>query len=152
MGWLRWINLTFGALTALAPMAHVLELPNKLSLHANVWLAVQQQLYRGWGPLLGGPTEIGALVTALILAHVRRRSGAVLWPTLLASIGYAGMIAVFFLLNSPVNAAVAAWTPTTLPSDWAAYRLRWETGHAIALLCSLISLAALIRACMKERS
>jgi hypothetical protein len=45
-------------------MAHVLELPNKLALDGGLWLAVQQHLYRGWGPFLGGPAEIGALVTA----------------------------------------------------------------------------------------
>jgi hypothetical protein len=55
------------------------------------------------------------------------------------------MIAVFFLLNAPVNTAVAAWTSTTLPSDWATYRLRWEAGHAIAALLALIGLATLIR-------
>jgi len=149
--WLRRVNVVLAVLTVLAPMAHVLELPNKLSLDASLWLAVQQNLYRGWGPLLGAPAEIGALATCLVLAYVRRRHGAVMWPTLISSIGYAGMIAAFIVLNLPVNAAVASWTATTLPSDWAAYRLRWEAGHAIALLLSLISLTALIWAYARER-
>jgi hypothetical protein len=38
MNWLRTIGLTLGVLTMLAPIAHVLELPNKLSLDANVML------------------------------------------------------------------------------------------------------------------
>ena len=152
MTWLRWVNLALAVLTGLAPTAHLLELPNKLSLDANLWLAVQQHLYRGWGPFLGGPTEIGALTTSLILAYVRRRSSAVLLPTLIASIGYACMIVVFVVLNSPVNAAVASWTTTTLPPNWTAYRMRWEIGHAIAFLLSLISLTALIWAYAKEQS
>jgi hypothetical protein len=41
-------------LAALPPLAHVLELPNKLALDGELWLAVQQHLYRGWGPFLGG--------------------------------------------------------------------------------------------------
>ena len=152
MTWLRWVNLALAVLTVLAPTAHVLELPNKLSLDENLWLAVQQHLYQGWGPFLGGPTEVGALATSLILAYVRRRSSAVLWPTLISSVGYACMIAVFVVLNSPVNAAVASWTATTLPPNWGTYRLRWETGHAVAFLLSLISLTALIWAYAKERS
>jgi hypothetical protein len=148
--WLRPINLALGFLTTLAPMAHVLELPNKFSLDGNLWLAVQQHLYRGWGPFWGAPTEIGALATSLILTYGRRRSDAVLWPTLIASIGYACMIVDFFVMNAPVNTAFAAWTSTSLPPDWATYRLRWEAGHAIAALLSLISLAALIWAYLKE--
>lgn len=151
MTWLRWANLAFAVLSVLAPMAHVLELANKLSLDADLWLAVQQHLYQGWGPFLGGPTEIGALATSVALVYVRRRRGVVLWPTLIASVGYACMITAFFILDAPVNAAVASWTPATLPPDWTTYRLRWESGHAIALVFSLISLTALTRAYAKEK-
>lgn len=41
------------AVTLSALTAHVLELPNKLSLDGPLWLAVQQHLYRGWGPYIG---------------------------------------------------------------------------------------------------
>ena len=68
---LRSINLT---LAVVAPLAHVLELPNKLALDAPLWLAVQQHLYRGWGLFLGGPAEIGALATALALLVASPRS------------------------------------------------------------------------------
>ena len=151
MIWIRRINIGFAILLVLAPMAHVLELPNKLALDAALWLAVQQHLYRGWGPFLGGPTEIGALLTSIWLVFIRRRSSTVLAATALASAGYAGMLAAFFLLNKPVNVAVVSWTPTSLPPDWAAYRARWEAGHAIAALLSVVSLAALVWAFVKEQ-
>ncbi len=131
-------------------MAHVLELPNKFSLDATLWLAVQQHLYRGWGPFLGGPAEIGALATSLCLAYLRRPLRAVLWMTLIACIGYSGMLAAYFILNAPVNAAVSSWTSATLPSDWTSYRMRWEIGHAVAALLSVISLAALLWAHLSE--
>ena len=151
MIWIRYINLGFAVFVVLAPVAHVLELPNKLALDAALWLAVQQHLYRGWGPFLGGPTEIGALLTTIWLVYLRRRSSTVLAATGLASAGYVGMLAAFFVLNKPVNAAVSSWTPTGLPLDWAAYRTRWEAGHAIAALLSVVSLAALVWAYVKER-
>ncbi len=145
MEWLALANLAFAILAVLAPMAHLLELPNKLALNGELWLAVQQHLYRGWGPFLGGPTEIGALATSVLIAFQHRSSRA-LGPMLVACIGYAGMLVVFFTLNSPVNTALASWTPATLPADWASYRLRWEIGHAMAALFSVISLAAVMRA------
>jgi hypothetical protein len=62
------------------------------------------------------------------------------------------MIVAFFAFNAPVNEAVRGWTPTTLPSDWPTYRLRWETGHALAALLAVIGLAAMVRAYFVETS
>ncbi len=148
---LRWANLILAFLAALAPMAHVLELPNKLALGARLWLAVQQHLYRGWGPLLGGPAEIGALATTLGLLIARRRDRQTRRLTFAAAVAYAGMLAAFFVLNAPVNAAVSLWTPGTLPADWAAYRWRWEAGHGVAALLSVVGVVVLARAWLMER-
>ena len=150
VSWLRMINLVVASLAVLASVAHALELPNKLSLDANLWLAVQQHLYRGWGPLLGAPTEIGGLVTSAALAWVRRRQRFGLSMTLIACLGYAGMLVSFFVLNSPVNFAVSSWTPTTMPPDWPEYRLRWELGHATSCLLSVVSLPSLLTAYRSE--
>lgn len=143
--WFVWTNLALAVAAVLTPTAHVLELPNKLALPGELWLAVQQQLYRGWGPVLGAPTELGALATSGVLA-IRHRSSAAARLFLAACLGYLGMLAAFFLLNAPVNAALSSWVPVTLPADWARYRLRWEVGHAAAAVLAWISLAALVRA------
>jgi hypothetical protein len=150
MSWLPLINLAFAVWATLVPIAHVLELPNKLALDAPLWLAIQQHLYRGWGPFLGGPAEIGSLLTSAWLAVLRRWSGPLLRPTLLACACYAGMSAAFFALNASVNAAVAAWTAGTFPPDWPAYRARWEAGHATAAALSVIALAALSTAYLRR--
>jgi|tagenome__1003787_1003787.scaffolds.fasta_scaffold20604633_1 hypothetical protein len=151
MIWISRFSFMFAVLVVLAPMAHVLELPNKLRLDAELWLAVQQHLYRGWGPSLGGPTEIGALLTSIWLVYFRWRSGLVLAATVVATAGYVGMLVVFVLLNQPVNVAVASWTPASLPSDWTSYRAQWEAGHAVAAMLSVVSLTALAWAYVKER-
>jgi hypothetical protein len=41
MRWLSWLALLIGVLACLAPIAHFLELPNKLYLEGVLWLAVQ---------------------------------------------------------------------------------------------------------------
>jgi len=148
---LRPVNLTFALLAALPPIAHVLELPNKLALDAPLWLAVQQHLYRGWGPFLGGPVEIIAFATAITLMVARRRDPAPMRLTLVAALAYAGMIATFFVFNNPVNAALNGWTPSTIPPDWTSWRLRWETGHALAAALSIAAIVSLVRAWLIER-
>jgi len=148
---LRPVNLAFAVLAALAPLAHVLELPNKLALDAQLWLAVQQHLYRGWGPFLGGPVEIIAFATSLTLLVARRRDPAPMRLTLVAALAYVGMIVVFFALNDPVNAALGSWTASSIPPDWPSFRLRWEIGHALAAILSVVAIIALVRAWLIER-
>jgi hypothetical protein len=133
-------------------MAHVLELPNKLALDGGLWLAVQQHLYRGWGPFLGGPAEIGALVTTSALLVVRRSNSRTRRLTAVATVAYGAMIAAFFVFNAPVNEAVNGWTASTLPNDWPMYRLRWEAAHALAALMAVVGLVAMIRAYFVETS
>lgn len=142
MRWLRWLALFVAYCASLAPMAHVLELPNKLRLEGPLWLAVQQQLYNGWGPLIGGPAEIGSLIISLVLLATNRGRGRPALLFGLAGAAYGAMLLSFFLFNAPVNEAVNKWTPETLPADWATYRLRWEIGHAIAALAALLGLVA----------
>ena len=126
---LRWIAVVGVAVDLAALAAHVLELPNKLALPADVWLAVQQRLYRGWGPVLG-PFEAAAVLatsTAALLVRGRPGGGRVLGAAACLALS----LALFFLLVEPVNVAVAEWTPATLPPDWPDFRRRWELGHAV---------------------
>lgn len=131
MSFLRLLALVFAVAALLAPAAHVLEMPNKLRLDGPLWLAVQQSLYRGWGPFVGAPTEIGGLVLTLVcFAFAGARRARALWAA--AAACYLVMLLAFFMFNAPVNAAIGAWTAATLPADWADWRAKWETGHAIA--------------------
>jgi hypothetical protein len=148
---LRPVNLAFAILAALPPIAHGLEMPNKLALDASLWLAVQQHLYRGSGPFYGGPVEIIAFATTMTLLVARRRDPAPMRFTLVAALAYAGMIVTFFLFNQPVNAALNAWTPSSMPPDRESYRLRWETGHALAAILSIVAIVSLVRAWLIER-
>ena len=125
--------------------------------HANprrtaLWVAIQQHLYRGWGPVIGGPIEVAALATTLALLIIRRGRRETGLLTLAAALAYCGMIVTFFVFNNPVNSAVNTWTPASYPSDWQSYRARWETGHALAALLSVFALGALLRAWVIERN
>jgi hypothetical protein len=143
---LRALNLVAAILAVLAPAAHVLEMPNKLLLDGTTWLVVQQNLYRGWGPFLAGPSEIVALLTSLALLVLLRRKPLQRETFALAAFCYAGMIAAFFLANEPVNRLVSRWTPATLPADWPHYRILWEGGHAASAMLGAIALLAIAAA------
>lgn len=147
----RWISLIAAIVAILPAMVHVMEMPNKLALPAPLWLGIQQTLYRGWGPFLGGPAEMTAIVSTFALLILRFRGGAKSRLTALAVACYAGMLLSFFLLNNPVNIAVARWTVDTLPADWSTFRLQWEIGHLIAATLAIIALLSLLVAWKDDR-
>ncbi len=146
MGVLSSISIIIAVAALLAPMAHVMEMANKLQMDGPLWLQVQQQLYRGWGPFIGAPTEIAGVVVnaALFVARSGTSPARRLWGS--AAVAYLLMIAVFFIFNAPVNAAFNAWTSATLPADWSAYRWKWEIGHALAAMLALVGLILAVRA------
>lgn len=148
---LPMISLAIAIAALLAPAAHVLEMANKLQLSGALWLQVQQQLYRGWGPVIGAPTEIGGVIVNLVLFLNRSHDAGVRRAWGLAACLYAAMIGVFFAFNAPVNAALNGWTVATLPAEWAGFRWQWEIGHAFAALLALGALILVLRAAMRCR-
>lgn len=90
------------------------------------YTAALLSVYRGWGPFLGAPAEIGAFAVALATLLNRRFSVQTRRLALVAPLAYALMIATFFLFNNPVNNALKGWTVMTLPPNWQSYRLQWE--------------------------
>ena len=148
-GIIRWISLICTAVTLGALTAHVLELPNKLRLGGMLWLAVQQELYSGWGRFIG-PFELVAVVSTWMLLYVERRHRAAAGRAMLAACVLSAALLTFFILNAPVNAAFAAWTPATLPADWPDYRAQWELGHAISFLLVLLAFIVLLRSLFRD--
>jgi hypothetical protein len=145
----RTLVLIIAFLATCAPIAHLLELPSKLTLDGPLWLSVQQNLYRGWN-FLSGPVEVVALVGCLALFFFSRRESEHRTAYLIAAACYLSMILYFFLFNDWVNATLAHWTAATLPADWTKYRLKWETGHALAALFSVIAFVTLLQARIRE--
>ncbi len=87
----------------------------------------------------------------MTLLVARRRDPAPMRLTLAAALAFAGMIATFFVLNDPVNAALNSWTPSSMPPDWPSYRLRWEIGHGLAAVLAIVAIVSLVRAWLIER-
>jgi hypothetical protein len=146
---LRTANLIIAFIATTAPIAHALEMISKLTLDGPLWLGIQQHLYRGWGELFGA-VEIVAFLSTLALLFFRWRNRSSRHADLIAMVCYAAMLADFFVFNQPVNEALLGWTPATLPADWSNYRLRWEIGHALTALFSVIAFATLIRQRIRE--
>jgi hypothetical protein len=149
------VAITLVALTMGTSFAHVLELPAKLHYTGELYLRLQTSLYAYWGPpSITGFIEPAAVLSVLFLAVVCRRRPVSLRLTVGAAICLLlAFPVVFFWRVAPANATFfhAAHTGI-LPSDWNAWRMRWETGHTIRFVLHLIALVLLAVSLTSERA
>ena len=121
-------------------LAHVLEAPNKWRLAPEVWLAVQRDLYDGWGTWIPAIELAAALVLGVLAWRAAGRARWLLVAAIASILVAEAVIWPVWVL--PTNQAVDAWTAAEPMPGWEALRLSWEGGHAArfaVLLAGLFS-------------
>lgn len=137
-------------------LAHALELPGKMRLSKDDYLAVQKIYYPGF--TYGGVAEPIAIILLAILLFLIPFGTPGYWLTAFALLAAAAMHAVYWLVTHPVN---RAWTKGVDMSGfgagffsvgsgpqrettWTELRDRWEHSHLLRAVLSLVALAALV--------
>jgi Domain of unknown function (DUF1772) len=150
---------------ALAPaLAHALELPGKMRLTKETYVAVQPIYYPGF-TIAGGIGEVGGLLSTIILLVLTPLGSADFWLTLVALLGLLGMQAVYWLVTHPVNqfwlqgehlsgvsAGFFSFASTrgpgrpreSRPVTWTDMRDRWEYSHVTRAGLAALSFIALV--------
>lgn len=118
------VGLTMGL-----EFAHLLELEPKLTYPPEVYLHVNQSLYRWFGGPVGGGIYVGSIAATGVLAFlVRWRAARVRAGCALAA--QATAFVTFLALIEPVNVRFRALRLGEVPSDFTALRNQWELTHA----------------------
>lgn len=140
-------------LTALSmgvALCHLLEMPAKIAYDGALWLILLHTLYPPAFGTIGASFEVGAVVTAVVLAFlVRHRWPAFGW-TLLGAVCLVATHTAFWVWVAPVNATMAPLTPETLPADWMRLRDQWEYTHAARAVLQIIALGSLVFSILVE--
>lgn len=161
--------LTFQILTVLVvaiamalALAHALELPGKLRLSKDQYLAVQKIYYPGF--TIGGAAEPVGVFLLLGLMLMLPRGGAAFWLAAAALIALAAMHIAYWLLTHPVNnfwvrdvdlkrsgSGFFSFDPLgrsteSDQSDWKSLRDRWEFSHVVRAVFGVASLIFLVTA------
>lgn len=146
-----WRLLTIMLVTlSMAPaLAHLLEMPSKMSYDGTLWLMLLQTLYTQFG-IAGGAFEVGAvLTTAVLVLLVREREPAFAW-TLAGAACMIAAHAAFWIWVYPVNSALVPLSPDDLPADWIRLRNQWEYTHAVRAILQIAALVALLVSILAE--
>jgi hypothetical protein len=154
---LQVVTVLLAAVTLTATLAHVLELPGKLRLGKEQYLAVQTIYYPGF--TIAGVAEPLAILAALLLTIVTPTGTAPFYATLGGLIALVAVHAVYWLVTHPVNnfwlkdfalkgaeksffAFGAGRNEGAL--DWAVLRDRWEYSHVARAVFAFLGLTLLI--------
>jgi hypothetical protein len=143
-------------------LAHALELPGKMRLSREQYLAVQPIYYPGF--TFGGMAEPTGLVLLLVLLFFTPFGSARFWLTASAFVSLLAMHVTYWLLTHPANnfwlkdfalkrggAAFFSFDPLSRSADasqpdWTLLRDRWEQSHLICTGFAILSFVLLVTA------
>jgi hypothetical protein len=158
---LKIVSVVIVAVAMNMALAHALELPGKLRLPKEQYLAVQTIYYPGF--TFAGFTEpLGVILTAL-LAFLTPWGSPSFWLTVGACVALALMHAIYWVLIHPVNnfwlrdtdlqgagktffALGARERAQAGHMDWTYLRDRWEYSHAARAGLAMLALVLLVSA------
>jgi hypothetical protein len=146
---LRFISLSFAVLGFAVTFAHVLQIPGQRALDAAAYLQVAHTFYGGYA-VTGAVAEIGGLVATLLVLYLVRGRRVAFTLTLIAVLCPLAMLLFFFVGNAPLNAQIATWTLTTLPSNWESTRDVWSYWHAASCGAACIWVITLLLAALRD--
>jgi Domain of unknown function (DUF1772) len=145
------------ALTMVPSLAHALELPGKLRLARDEYLAVQPIYYPGFTYV--GAAEPLAVIAVAILLKFTPTGTAAYWLTVAALVSAVLTHLIYWVVTAPVN---RVWLKDTQLSsgarrlfdlretgpgkDWTVLRDRWERSHLYRAVTAMAAFLLLLSA------
>jgi len=153
------VCLLLVAISMALAFAHALELPGKMRLGKDTYLAVQQIYYPGF--TFGGAAEPLGVLALLLFLILAPPPGTRFWWALASLAALVGMSLIYWFVTHPVN---SVWTKdlqlegfgksffalfaSEVSGDWSRLRDVWEYSHVARALLGIISLMCLTLAIM----
>ena len=101
-----------------------------------------------WFAVAGAPIEILAILSTAKPAFLLRATRPNFRLALAGCVGFVLGLALWFSIVAPVNSVLATGVPGPIPENFAAVRLRWETGHLIVASVKPVVLTLVALACV----
>lgn len=148
----KFLTLLLTALSLTMTSAHLLELSPKLKLDPQLYAAINGTLYANFASI-GAIYMVGSIVFAIALAIMLRNRTMVRGWTFAGALALLLGLVSWIILVAPVNRAIATalqHAPSAVPHLWQLMRPRWEYGHVVGFVCTLIGFCALLLAVLLD--
>jgi hypothetical protein len=146
----KTVALDIAALSLAPSFAHALEAYPRLAIWTpELWreATVFNAQFRLFAAI-GAPVDILAILAPAVLAYSLRGARPNFMLALAGTIGFALGLLLWFSIVAPANAVLATWTHGPIAPDFAAVRLRWESGHLVIAAVKLASFTLVALACV----
>jgi Domain of unknown function (DUF1772) len=156
---LQVVTLILITLALALALAHAVELPGKMRLSREAYLAVQPIYYPGF-TIGGGIGEAGGTVLTILVLVFTPVGSAAFWLTLVALLGLIGMQGAYWVLTHPVNRvwlrgerlsgfssrffAFGKKRGDVPEPEWTELRDRWEYSHVVRAGLAFVSFVAVL--------
>jgi hypothetical protein len=156
---IQLVSLLLVAVAMALSLAHALELPGKMRLDKDTYLAVQQIYYPGF--TFGGAAEPVGTIALVSLLLFAAPAGTRFWWALAALAALIGMQLVYWFVTHPVN---SVWTKdlqlsgfgagffsafsSDVSGDWQRLRDVWDYSHVARAALGMLSFLCLTVAIM----
>jgi len=145
----RFLTVVLTAITLGLTLGHLLEMPAKLALTPGDYVIVQR-IYSGFG-VLGALVEPAAIICAFAFAFLARGTRA-FRPAVVGALCLVAALLIWVAIVNPTNAQWQTASPSMIPPDFEALRMRWEWGHAVRAALVLAGFASLVIAVLADMS
>jgi hypothetical protein len=148
---LQVLTVMLAAVTMALSLAHALELPGKLRLGKEQYLAVQPIYYPGF--TIGGIAEPAVILATLVLLLMTPADTVVFWLVAGALAALITVQVIFWTKTQPANRFWLEQTELSrsatrffqtdrggAPRDWVAARDQWERSHILRALAASMGL------------
>jgi hypothetical protein len=146
---LRFSTIMLTAFAVAAALAHLMELPGKISYDARLYVMLHRTLYPTFGQTAGWAEGLGLLSVLVLVWQVRKR-GAAFPLTVTAAVCQMAAMAIFLVFVQPANRTMGGWPLDAIPLDWSHWRDQWEYGHAARAVLLTVALGALVLSVVRE--
>lgn len=152
---LQIITLVLVAVAMALSLAHALELPGKMRLDRETYVAVQKIYYPGF--TIGGMAEPVGIIALLTLLVLTPYASTDFWWALAAFLALVVTHAIYWVVTHPVN---GFWTKdiqltgtgatffslfaAEITGDWSKLRDVWEYSHLARSVFAMLSLVFLL--------
>jgi hypothetical protein len=131
------------AMTMTACVAHLMEMPAKMTYEPSLYVRLHRTLYPNFGRTAGPAEALAVLTTGGLAWWSRERRPGAFSLTAAAAGCLAAAHGIFWGVVQPVNVEMMRWPLDAIPPDWRNRRDRWEYGHAVRAGLVSAALAAL---------
>ena len=148
----RFSSIMSTAVSMSAAVAHLMELPAKMSYDRDLYVRLHRTLYPNFGRFAGVAEILSVVLTAGLAWKDRQQRSDKLTLTTAAASSLVAAHGAFWTIVHPANTTMANWPLEAIPPDWERWRERWEYAHALRAVLVTGALGALVWSEVQPRS